>query len=78
MKVSITEVLLYEVTKEDLLPVLEREPEILKRLSEVLAERKLVREVRETQVRERVRRRERKQLSQNLFVRIRRFFGWDD
>jgi branched-chain amino acid transport system substrate-binding protein len=76
--ISITEVLLCEVTKEDLLPVLEREPEILKRLSEVLAERKLVREVRETQVRERVRRRERKQLSQNLFVRIRRFFGWDD
>lgn len=76
--ISITEVLLFELTKEDLAPVLEKEPEIFKRLGEVLAERKLVQERHHNQAQEQVRRRERKQLSQNLFVRIRRFFGWND
>lgn len=76
--VTITEVLLFELTKEDLAPVLEGEPEIFKRLSEVLAERKMVQEAHHNQALDKVRRRERKQLSQNLFVRIRRFFGWND
>ncbi|MFW6241208.1 MAG: cyclic nucleotide-binding domain-containing protein, partial [Thermodesulfobacteriota bacterium] len=56
--ISIAQVLLFELAKEDLAPALEKEAEIFKRQSEVPAERKPARERHHHQAQERVRRRE--------------------
>jgi hypothetical protein len=64
----------YEITKHDIAPLLEREPEISKRISAILTERKIATESQKSvSQREKI---DRNTLSAQIFNKIQSFFGF--
>lgn len=69
---TITDTYLFEITKEDIFPYLRQHPKILNRISEIMAERKMVEEPAKTQI-------EKGEIDQvtltrQIFDKIRKFF----
>lgn len=71
--IAITETWLFEVTKEDILPVLNEQPEIFDRLGEIVAERRIVEEPAKTQIEKGEI--DRHTLTRQILEKIRTFFG---
>ncbi len=73
--ISVTDTYLFEVTKEDIFPLIEEQPEIFKALSKVLTERKIMTESQKDLSLERKKHIDRNALSISLLERIQTFFG---
>lgn len=72
--VALAETTVYEITKHDIAPLLEREPEISKRISAILTERKIATESQKSvSQREKI---DRNTLSAQIFNKIQSFFGF--
>ncbi len=73
--VSVTDVYLFEITKEDIFPLLEKQPEIFNSLSKVLTERKIITESRRKSDLKEIDKIDRQTLSKNILSKIQDFFG---
>ncbi|NJL58312.1 MAG: cyclic nucleotide-binding domain-containing protein [Desulfobacteraceae bacterium] len=72
--VSITETYLYEITKNDIAPFLEREPQITRLLSNILTERKLATEAQKNQVQ--TQKIDKETIYDQMLSKIQSFFGF--
>jgi branched-chain amino acid transport system substrate-binding protein len=71
--VAVSESYLYEITKEDIAPLIEQEPAISRRLSELLSERKMATEAKKPGESDDF---DRDGFASQIFTRIQNFFGF--
>ncbi len=72
--ISVTETWLYEVTKDDIAPLIEKEPRISRRMSDILTERKMATEARRHT--EEVQDFDKETIAAQIFNKIQNFFGF--
>ncbi len=73
--IPITKTDVYEITKEDIYPHIENQPRILERLSEILAERKRIIDIKKSQTQKLSQDRKKRALSKTILGKIKRTFG---
>ncbi len=72
--ISVTETWLYEVTKEDIAPLIEREPRISRRMSDILTERKMATEAKKQS--KDAKEFDKATIAAQIFNKIQNFFGF--